>query len=191
MKQKKSPRRTTRAKTKTAKENISKPYSSVKKRRATVRIGPKTYAKLPAAQKKARARALEAISLSRQGISPSKAAKQAGTTLATVRKYAVSAFEKKSGRLHVKKNDRLYRPPIKALTTEGMTKLTPQSSYQASILSRHAHAVDSAARGEIELLAKFEGINIDGHWLETDLDVIEDLAYQGQLDYEGFYQSVT
>ena len=86
-------------------------------------------------------RVLDALGLARrESISPTKAAKRSGTTLKTLRKYAPSALEERSGRLYVKPSDRLPRR-MRMLTPTGEKIVHTTSSRTATLIAEYNNAL--------------------------------------------------
>ncbi|MGA8575269.1 MAG: hypothetical protein WB609_06190 [Candidatus Cybelea sp.] len=104
-------------------------------------------------------RALDAIGLKRRHpkMSFTKAAKLSGTTIKTVRKYAASAIEVRSGRIDVTRSDRLKRR-MRMLTDKGEIAIPTTSSQTASRISRYNNAVrEFYATGKTTALKPFVG----------------------------------
>lgn len=158
--------------------------------RAIRKVTAKDFGAFRTSQKEADRRALDALSHMRQGDPLVKAAKKAGTTPNTVIKYAGSALEKRSdGRWAAKKSDRLYRPPMNVLTTEGMQFLSPGGKREASLISNYMNDIGRfLATGDKSRLKKYKGKKVAGFILETDPDIIEAAAHKGELDFEDIYE---
>ena len=63
--------------------------------------------------------------------------------------------------------------------------------WERSTVGAHWNAIKRfLATGAVTLLHPFEGTTVAGKHLQTDPDVIEDWALQGQLDFEEIYTSV-
>lgn len=153
------------------------------------RIGPKTYEKLSPSSKKARKRALRALSHMRGGQSLARAAKEAETSPTTVRKYSASALERKSGRWTAKKSDRLYRPVLVA-TTGGRKEVGVRGARQASLVGEHMNAAKRFLKtGDTAALNKFAGKTVGGKALATDPALLEELYRRGELEFEDIYKS--
>ena len=105
-------------------------------------------------------RVLDTVGVKRRNpaISLSKAAKQSGTTLRTVRKYAGSVIEIRSGRLDVGSSDRLPRR-MRMLTDRGEVAVLVRSSKTASRISHYNNAVKKfyISGGDTSALRPFEG----------------------------------
>ncbi|MFZ0366014.1 MAG: hypothetical protein WAL67_17580, partial [Candidatus Cybelea sp.] len=90
-------------------------------------------------------------------MSTTRAAKLSGTTLRTIRRYAGSALEIRSGRIDVTPRDRLKRR-MRMLTAKGETAVTTTSSQTASGISRYNNAVrEFYATGNVGVLRPFAG----------------------------------
>lgn len=86
-------------------------------------------------------RVLDALGIARrEDISPTKAAKRSGTTLKTMRRYAASALEERSGRFYVKPSDRLPRR-MRMLTTRGEVIVQTTSSRKATLIAEYNNAL--------------------------------------------------
>jgi uncharacterized protein YaaR (DUF327 family) len=96
---------------------------------------------LTGAKEDAYYRVLDALGISRrENISPSKAAKRSGTTLKTMRKYASSVLEERSGRFYVKPSDRLPRR-MRMLTSKGEVIVHTTSSRTATLIAEYNNAL--------------------------------------------------
>ena len=144
----------------------------------------------------ARDRALEAVSLMRrEGLSLTKAARNAGTTLDTVRKYARSALRKNTaGAWKATRWDRLARR-MRFPTAMGPIDLEIRDSRSASILGSYWAAVDRYLKtGDSEALMPFErkGIRVGGRvWpLITEARVLRRLAGAGIVEFEDIYARI-
>ena len=139
-------------------------------------------------QRAARGRAFRALSLKREkpGISLSQAAREEGTTVGTIRKYAPSTVYREGGRgrWNVKKSDRLRRD-MPLITNAGVEWVTTNSSRQASLLGRYNNDVHFALeRDDDDVLLQYRGVVVGGYELETDLEVLWERRERGELDYE-------
>ena len=80
---------------------------------------------------------------------------------------------------------------VNVLTQQGVKSLKAseldeeERSVAASHLNAATHYRDT---GDDKRLAAFQGIALGDHKLETDPEMIEYLAAQGQLDFEDFYE---
>ncbi len=144
-------------------------------------------------EREARRRSLEAVRIMRRdGGSLSRAAREAGTTPRTVRRYADGALERSpGGRFKARRGDRLLRV-MNVLSTDGHVTAVIRGSRSASIVAEHANAVKRYLEtGDTTLLDPFVGKRVAGLTLETDPDAIETFAMSGELDFEEIYDEPT
>lgn len=135
-------------------------------------------AALRPAQRDARGRSLDAIRLMRRdGHSLIRAAREAGTTPRTVRRYADGALERSSrGRFKARPGDRLLRV-MNVLSTDGHVTAVVRGARSASLVAEHANTVKRYLEtGDTTLLDPFVGKRVAGLTLETDPDAIETFA---------------
>jgi hypothetical protein len=117
-----------------------------------------------------------------------RAAKEAGTTSGTVLRYAGSGFVRgRGGRIEPAPADRLLRR-VTLRTPKGAREVEVRGSRQASRVAKYNHAVDQFLEGDESALTPFQGKTVAGVTLVTDLDVIEEAARRGQMDYDKFYK---
>ena len=129
--------------------------------------------------------ALEAVSIMRHERIPlARAARRAGVEPSTVRFWAGKAFGPTGS---VNPADRLLRELL--IVSDGRTmQVDVRGSRQAAVVAAYWNAVSRFLEtGDTRLLTKFEGKTVAGHVLETDLDVLEDLALSGGLQFEDIY----
>lgn len=153
----------------------------------------KQWGALTAAEKATNRRALETLSIMRaEGIPVTPASKRAGTTPATVQRYAGPALRRDArGRIVAKSIDRLFRR-LPALTTKGLKQVDSTDSRETSDLSRHWTAIGHGlGTGDWSRVAALKGKKVHGHMLETDPDVIEAEAQRGKLDFDDIYDLTT
>lgn len=139
---------------------------------------------LRAAEQEARARAFEALSEGRvRGLSLTAAAREAGTTVPTVLRYAAPAVERQpSGRYRVLPEDRLYRR-LRVISMEGPVWVDLRSSRSARLVARHANAVRSyGLHGDASALAEFRGKRVGGVVLAVEPSMLASFAAAGELD---------
>lgn len=146
----------------------------------------KSFAKLTRRQRATYQRTLDTLSGMRRGQSLTAAAREAGTTPRTVRKYAGAAV-KRPGSRYVLGRDRMYRP-MRVLTNTGVEPVGV-SRREARTIGRHWNAVKRwGIYQDSSELDKFRGVTVGGYELETDLDVIDELAGRGELEFEDIYE---
>lgn len=81
---------------------------------------------------------------------------------------------------------------VNVLTSSGVKALRAgdldeeERSLAASHVNAATHYRDT---GDERRLVDFQGVAVGGHELETDPEMIEYLAAQGQLDFDDFYES--
>jgi hypothetical protein len=158
-------------------------------RKASPRVtGPASFDRMRPTTREARFRALEAVSLMRsEHLSLTAAARAAGTTRATVRRYAAPALTQQGRRTVAKPTDRIYRR-MRVLTTDGVQEVDVRSSRQASRVGAHWNAVDAYLRtGNARALQKFASVRIGGMALATDPEQIETYARRGELAIDDIY----
>jgi hypothetical protein len=158
-------------------------------RRAPARVtGPASYQRLRPKTREARFRALEAVSLMRtENLSLTAAARAAGTTGATVRRYAGPALTQHGRRTVATTSDRMYRR-MRVLTPDGPQEVDVRSSAQASRVGSHWNAVDAYLRtGHTAGFRKFTTMRIGGVALATDPEQIEAYARRGELAIDDIY----
>lgn len=135
-------------------------------------------------EREARSRALDALSEARvNGLSLTAAAREAGTTVPTVLRYAEPAIERlPSGRYRVRPGDRLYRR-LRVISTGGPVWVDVRSSRTARLVSQHAHAIRVyGLTGDLDALSRFRGRRAGGVILETDPAALATYAAAGDLD---------
>jgi hypothetical protein len=166
------------------------------KRRRSGKRAKKTQARVRKAEPtvQARDRMFETIRfMRREGISLTRAARRAGTTPATVRKYVGSALRRDTrGRYVVKPSDRLTRE-MRFFVSDGMIEIKFRSSRAATRIAEHAAAVDRFLRtGRTDALESFIGKSVRGtngvvHPFVTDPATLERLANAGEISFERLY----
>jgi hypothetical protein len=139
-------------------------------------------------------RALRVISRIRRGESLARASRRVGISSTMVRRYARTAFTRDwRGRWHVKPVDRLERT-MRWLDHRGLTTVEPADSTEATKVSKYWQAVDHfLLTGDDRLLRRFRHMRLrTRHQTSlgfiTDPDLLERLAYAGQLSFEEMYE---
>lgn len=148
------------------------------------------------AERDARSRALNALSLMRtEGLSLRSAAKASGTTVNTVKRHAGSGIERSDGGRYVAKgSDRISRTLLFP-TESGLISLNIRDSRSASRLSAYWSAVrDYIAEGKTGGLRKFRGksIRVDkrAHYFITDPETLNRLYDAGELTFDDIYGAI-
>ena len=143
-----------------------------------------------------RSKANEALgSMRRRGWSLNRAAREAHTTPDAILRQAGPALEQTpGGRWVAKPTDDLVRVMTVVSGGEVYRQVAITDSEAASNISKYLRALDDVLKekpGAEERLAEFAGVVVEGELpdgtpvefeLETDIDVISDLARTGQLD---------
>lgn len=145
---------------------------------------------LRSAAREGRARALEAVGLARrENLTIRTAARRIGVGVGTVRKYASPALTTDAfGRLVATDADRLYRR-VQVIGPEGDVFVSTRGSRRASTVGEYWNAVRHyLSTGDESGLARFAGVRIAGVELETDPDVIDELARRGDVSFEDLYE---
>lgn len=140
---------------------------------------------LPERARKTRRAALDVVSIMRHERIPlARAARRAGVEPSAVRFWAGGAL-KPSGA--ARPGDRLLRN-LRILTDGQVLQVAVRGSRQAAVAAAHWNAVSRFLEtGDVRQLTKFEGKTVAGHLLETDPDVLEELALSGGLQFEDIY----
>ncbi len=141
----------------------------------------------------ARERSLEALQQMRsEGLSLTRAAREARTTPATVRKYVGSAVRQtRGGRYVATPSDRLTRR-VWFLTKAGKVEVAVRGSRPASRVARYMAAVDRYLQtGETDALAEFRGQSIRSgnrtYVFLTNTAALDRLAKAGEVSFERLY----
>jgi len=173
----------------------AKGYASLgeqQRRMSRVRSAAQLAAMRPSAAE-TRARALDALSkMRREGVSLSRAARDAGTTPNSVRRYAGEAIMRTDrGREVARPRDGLYRR-MEILTPDGKIALDVTDSRTASRIGSYWAAVRRYVEtGDARGLRQFRGRSVRvakrGYPFITDLDLLDELANGGELSFESIY----
>lgn len=143
------------------------------------------------AQQEARIRAAHAVSLQRANPSWSltRAASEAHTTVATVRRHMPTAVTKDTrGRWRAKRGDR-ERFTMRLVTADRgvIAAMVGGSDKRALVGAHHAAIRRWLLYGDDTALAALEGKTVAGHVLQTDPAVIKELYRQGELSFLAIY----
>jgi hypothetical protein len=125
----------------------------------------------------------------RHGATLSRAARDNGVTIRTIKRYAGSALvqDRPGGRIRATKSDRLVRY-LQIRGPDGPKGVTVHGSKAASQLGRYMSAVGKYLRsGDTDALSKFKGKSIGGHVLITDPNTLSVLAQAGALTLDEIY----
>jgi hypothetical protein len=138
-----------------------------------------------------RDRALHALADMRKGASTSRAARENGVTLRTMKRYLGSALsqDRPGGRLRATKSDRLVRY-LQIPGPHGPINITAHGSIQASEIARYKAAVNRFLAGDSNALSPWDGKKISGVGLITDARTLKNLTQNDLLPYS-LYRSMS
>ncbi len=81
------------------------------------------------------------------------------------------------------------RPPMRAVTRQGLVLLSGLSDDDASLVGRHDNAVKRYLdTGDDSGLEEFDGVTVAGYELETSLDVLDFYAFVNDIRFEDIYE---
>jgi len=175
-------------KSKSAKVSRGKAARSTAKAKSSRRV-KKTQARATAQE-----RAFDALASMRHGKSLAKAARSAHTSPATVKKYAETALRREPTRQYrAAKGDRLTRQ-LRFPTDTGLVAVPVSGAAAATRVGRYWNAVKRFIdEGVADGLAEFRGktIRFGGKRLPfiTNLDLLEQLAFAGELEFFELYHA--
>jgi hypothetical protein len=139
----------------------------------------------------ARERALRAISAMRRGDTLSRAARDNGVTIRTIKRYAGSALvqDRPGARIRATKSDRLVRY-LQIPGPDGPRDITVRGSKAASKFANYKAAINRLLRGDGHALDEWRGKKIAGIELITDPKVLVEQARKEILPYS-LYRSLS
>jgi hypothetical protein len=142
-------------------------------------------------QRQARNRALHALADMRNGASISRAARNNGVTLRTMKRYVGSALSQdhSDGRIRAAKSDRFVRY-LQIPGLRGEIYITAHGSKEASEIARYKVAVNRFLAGDSKALASWHGKKIAGVELITDGRTLKGLTRNDLLPYS-LYRSLS
>ena len=132
----------------------------------------------------ARERALSALRAMRDGASISRAARENGVTIRTMKRYVGSVLvqDRPGGRIRARKTDRLVRY-LQIPGPTGPIEITAHGSKQASEFAQYKAAINRLLRGDRNALAAWHGRKIAGIELVTDPKILISQARHELLPY--------
>jgi hypothetical protein len=142
-------------------------------------------------------RVLDALAVKRKHpeLALTTVAKRVGTTVKTIRRYAPSVLEVRSGRIDIKRSDRIPRT-LEFLTEKGPVAVTVRNSRDATRIAKHRNAVRQAIITfgyDTKRLNKFAGKSVRANGrvyiFITDYQTLERLARAGALNMLDLYAS--
>jgi hypothetical protein len=139
----------------------------------------------------ARNRALRALADMRHGASISRAARDNGVTVRTMKRYVGSALsqDRRGARISATKSDRLVRY-LEIPGPHGPIEITARGSKQATEVARYKAAVNRFLGGAPDALASWHGKKIAGVELITAGNTLKGLAQKELLPYS-LYRSLS
>jgi hypothetical protein len=148
-------------------------------------------AALPERASETRQASLDALATARrEGIDLASAAEREGITVEALSWWVGDALHRQGGALVPRKGDRLFRP-MYAYSGGRVVDLDLRGSDAASTIGAYHSAVQHYLHhSDPSRLARFAGKRVGGVELETDLDVIDELARRGEFDFESIYRMV-
>ena len=126
----------------------------------------------------------------RQGDTVSKAARDNGVTVRTVKRYVASALvqDRPGARIRATKSDRLVRY-LQIPGSDGPRDITVRGSKAASKFANYKAAVNRLLRGDRHALDRWHGKTIQGIPLVTDAKTLVEQARKEMLPYS-LYRSL-
>src|SRR2546427_8153208 len=138
-------------------------------------------------------RALHALAyVRRYGVSLSRAARDNGVSLRTIKRYVRAALlqDRPGGRIRTTKSDRLIRY-LQIPTPDGPQEIKVKGSKDATELARYLIAIQDFLRGDRTALAEFRGKKISGVELITDGQLLIALAGEEEFHIDNLYRSLS
>jgi hypothetical protein len=139
----------------------------------------------------ARTRSLHALAQMRQGASISRAARDNGVTVRTMKRYVGSALsqDRRGARIRATKSDRFVRY-LEIPGPHGPIEITAHGSKEATEVARYKAAVNRFLGGDPNALASWHGKKISGVELITAGNTLKGLAQRELLPYS-LYRSLS
>jgi hypothetical protein len=150
--------------------------------------GRSEYERLRPREREARHNAFEALSEMRnERVSLRVAARRAGTTPETVRRYAGQSLVRQGRRYVPTASDRSYQR-MSVLSSDGVVDIDVRGSRARSTVGRHWNAIQRfAATGDVGVLRSFAGRRVGGAELASDPDQIEEFLRRREIDIDDIY----
>jgi len=139
---------------------------------------------------RARERAVQALAAMRRGDTLSRAARDNGVTIRTLKRYIGSALvqDRPGGRIRATKTDRLVRY-LQIPGPDGPRDVTVRGSKTASQFAHYKAAINRLLRGDRNAMAAWHGRKIAGIELITDTKTLVEQARKDLLPYS-IYRSL-
>lgn len=137
-----------------------------------------------------RDRSFKALRAMRQGNSLSRAARENGVTIRTVKRYVGSALvqDRPGGRIRATKTDRLVRY-LQIPGPDGPRDIKVRGSKAASEVAKYKAAINRLLRGDRNAMVPWRGKKIAGTELITDPKLLVEQARKDILPYS-IYRSL-
>ncbi|HXJ87430.1 MAG TPA: hypothetical protein VMS18_11475 [Candidatus Binatia bacterium] len=164
--------------------------SKTRNRHGKARSKARTF-KLQARSNASRQRAFKALWAMRQGDTLSKAARDNGVTVRTIKRYVGSALvqDRPGGRIRATKSDRLVRY-LQMPGPDGPREINVRGSRTASQFANYKAAINRLLGGDRNAMEKWHGKKIDGIELITDTKTLVEQARKDLLPYS-LYRSLS
>lgn len=139
----------------------------------------------------ARERAFRALAAMRRGYTLSRAARDNGVTVRTIKRYVGPALvqDRPGGRIRTTKSDRLVRY-LQIPGPDGPRDITVRGSKAASQCANYKAAINRLLRGDRDAMAAWQGKKIAGIELITDTKTLVEQARKEILPYS-LYRSLS
>ena len=138
-----------------------------------------------------RNRSLHALAQMRHGASISRAARDNGVTVRTMKRYVGSALsqDRRGARIRATKNDRFVRY-LEIPGPHGPIEITAHGSKEANEVARYKAAVNRLLGGDLTALGPWHGKKIAGIELITAVQTLKGLSQKELLPYS-LYRSLS
>jgi len=159
-------------------------------KRRQVRLNARNPKRLHPRSEGSRERALKTLAAMRRGDTLSRAARDNGVTVRTIKRYVGSALvqDRPGGRIRATKSDRLVRY-LQIPGPDGPRDITVHGSKMASEFARYKAAINRLLRGDRNAMARWHGKKIAGIELITDTKTLVEQARKELLPYS-LYRSL-
>lgn len=159
-------------------------YSNVVRNRADL-------AALPSGAQRARQEALDVLAVARrEGLDIAEAARRERVSLDAVTYWANDAIQRTGRNWSPTAADRLFRP-MYVYSAGQPVSVDVRGSRTSSTIGRYHSAVQHYLNtGDASRLERLKGVAVGGVELETDIDVLDELARRGAFDFESIYRMV-
>jgi hypothetical protein len=146
---------------------------------------------LPDTAKEKRRQALNVVALMRrEDLTLATAARRESIPVHVVEFYAHDALSGRGGTARATAADRLYRP-MRIVSGGQNVDVDVRGSRVASLVGEYWNGVHIYLdTGDDELLRAFAGKKVAGYELETDPDVLDELARRGMFEFDSIYRLV-